>query len=308
MQKMRRAVPDVGVIYSTKGFYADKKNIFTCYGEKTVDDMKTWTCYLCDCGFSTEVLMTHQITGRMKDYRLLVLPDWRVIEDELKTELLAYVEAGGTVIAGGPNIARVFEAELGVKIGEQKDEPVIYIEQGSYLAGLDTVYAPVETVNAHSLGKIYTADNRGAASYPAATVAAYGKGKIAGVYFRGENGYLASRSAAMRDYIKTLVLQTARPRLTLRAPACIDASLMEKDGRLMINLLNTAGEHGDIRVRTFDMIPPVVDFEVLLELTEKPLSVTLQPGNKQPDYRYDGGLLSVQIQRLDIHSVIVIDF
>lgn len=303
-----RAVPDVGVIYSTKGFYADKKNIFTCYGEKTVDDMKTWIYYLCDCGFSTEVLMTHQITGRMKDYRLLVLPDWRVIEEKLKIELLAYVEAGGTVIAGGPNIARVFEAELGVKIGEQKDEPVIYIEQGTYLAGLDTVYAPVETLHAQGFGSMRTADNRAAPSYPAATVAAYGKGKIAGVYFRGENGYLASRSAAMREYIKSLVLQTARPRLTLRAPACIDASLMEKDGRLMINLLNTAGEHGDIRVRTFDMIPPVVDFEVLLELTEKPLSVTLQPGNKQPDYRYDGGLLSVQIQRLDIHSVIVIDF
>ena len=303
-----KAVPDVGVIYSTKGFYTDKKNIFTCYGEKTVDDMKTWTYYLCDCGFSTEILMTHQILGRMAAYKLLVLPDWRVIEDELKTELLAYVKAGGTVIAGGPNAAKIFEEELGVNIGEQKDEPVIFIEQGSCLAGLDTCYAPVETVKAQGFGKMYTADNRSAPSLPAASVAAFGRGKIAGVYFRGENGYLASRSAAMRDFIKSLVLQTARPRLTLRAPKCIDASLMEKDGKWMINLLNTAGEHGDIRIRTFDVIPSINDFEVLLELAQKPASVTLQPENIQPEYSYADSLLRITVDRLDIHCVIVIDF
>jgi hypothetical protein len=303
-----KAVPDVGVIYSTKGFYASKKNIFTCYGEKTVDDMKTWTLYLCDCGFSTEILMTHQILGRMAAYKLLVLPDWSIIEDELKAELLAYVANGGALIAGGPNAAKIFEEELGVKIGEQKDEPVIYIEQGNYLAGLDTCYAPVETVNAQEFGKMFTADNRKAPSWPAATIAVLGKGKIAGVYFRGENGYLASRSAAVRDFIASLALQIAKPRLRLQAPKCIDASLMEKDGRLIINLLNTAGDHGDIRLRTFDVIPPVYHIEVKLLLDKEPAGVTLQPGNKKALYSYADGIVKIEVEKLDIHTAIVIDF
>jgi len=303
-----KAVPDVGVIYSTKGFYENKKNIFTCYGEKTVDDMKTWTYYLCDCGFSTEIVMTHQILGRMAAYKLLVLPDWSIIEEELKAELLEYVANGGALIAGGPNIAKVFEKELGVSIGEQKDEPVIYIEQGNYLAGLDTVYTPVETVSARRFGSMFTADNTNSPSYPAASVAAWGKGKIAGVYFRGENGYLASRSTAVRDFIASLALDISTPRLRLSAPKCIDASLMEKDGKRMINLLNTAGEHGDIRIRTFDVIPSIADVEVLLELAETPVSVTLQPENIQPEYSYADGLLRVKIEKLEIHSVIVIEF
>lgn len=303
-----KAVPDVGVIYSAKGFYADKKDIFTCYGNKMVEDMRTWTFYLCDSGFSTEILMTHQILGRMNEYKLLVLPDWHVIEDELKTELLAYVANGGSLIAGGPNIAKIFEEELGVKIGEQKEEPVIYIEQNNALAGLDTTYVSVEPVNAEVFGKMYTADNRTSLFYPSATTASYEKGKIAGVYFRNGNGYLASRSVAVRDFIGALVLKISKPRLTLDAPKCVDASLMQKDGKWMINLLNTAGEHANIAVRTFDVIPAVHDITVSVQVDKAPKSVTLQPENIEAEYIYSNGMLTIQVEKLDIHMVIAIGF
>ncbi len=302
-----KAVPDVGVIYSTKGFYADKNDIFTCYGRKTVEDMRTWTYYLCDCGFSTEILMTHQILGRMSDYKLLVLPDWLIIEEELKAELMEYAKNGGSLIAGGPNIVRVFEEELGVKIGGQKDEPVIYIEHNNALAGSDTVYTSVEPVHAEVFGKMYTADNRNSLSYPSATVTSYGKGKIAGIYFRNGNGYLASRSVVLRDFIGALALKISKPRLTLNAPKCVDASLMEKDGKLMVILLNTAGEHANIAVRTFDVIPAVHGITVSLRLDKDPESVMLQPENRKPVYSYANGTLMVEVEKLEIHTVVVVE-
>lgn len=302
-----KAVPDVGVIYSAKGFYHGKKDIFTCYGHKVVEDMRSWTLYLCDGGFSTEILMTHQIRGRMKDYSLLVLPDWPVIEDELKAELLEYVSGGGSLIAGGPDCAKLFEKELGVAISRPGEETVIYVESGNALAGMDTIYSEVETLNSEAVGKIRKADNRDGEHFPAASVARYGNGKIAGVYFRSGNGYLHGKSAAMRDFIGGLALKIAEPKLRLDSVKCVDASLMTKDGRLSVNLLNTAGEHGDIQVRTFDVIPPVRDITVNLRLDKEPVSVTLQPGNRKANSCYSNGILTVQIEKLDLHKVIVIE-
>lgn len=302
-----KAVPDVGVIYSTKGFYANKNNIFTCYGDKIVEDMKSWTLYLCDCGFSTEILMTHQLLGRMSGYQLLVLPDWAVIEDELKTELLEYVANGGSLIAGGPNAAKLFEKELGVRIGELDKETVIYMEHNNMLAGMETIHAQVEPQKAEVFGKLYMTDSRNGAYTPAATISEYGKGKIAGVYYRNGNGYLQSKAAAVRDFIGALALEISEPQLQLEAPKCIDASLMKKDGKLMINLLNTAGEHGDVRVRTFDVIPAVHGITVKLRIKEKPKSVTLQPENILAGFTYENGLLTILVEKLKIHAIIVIE-
>jgi hypothetical protein len=74
-----------------------------------------------------------------------------------------------------------------------------------------------------------------------------------------------------------------------------------KDGKLMVNLINTSGDH---TYPVFDEIPSLRNLEVSVSLPEKPGSAFLQPEGNKLRIRYEDGRAVVRIPELKIHAVI----
>ena len=82
---------------------------------------------------------------------------------------------------------------------------------------------------------------------------------------------------------------------------------MEKDGRIMANVINRAGEHNAVGVRTFREIPPIGPLTVRVRTAAEPKRVTLRPeGIPLPLLSREDGYV-YEIPRLAIHSIVEIE-
>lgn len=79
---------------------------------------------------------------------------------------------------------------------------------------------------------------------------------------------------------------------------------LEKNGRLMLQMINMNGSHRDVSVATDDMLPPVVDIEVSIECPSKPEKLLFWPEGKELEFEYRNGRAYVKIDRLDIQNII----
>ena len=79
---------------------------------------------------------------------------------------------------------------------------------------------------------------------------------------------------------------------------------LEKDGKLMLQLLNANGHHSCSRTITEDFIPPVIDIKLSIELDTKPTKLILQPEGRELSFEYRDGRAYVELDRLDIHNII----
>jgi hypothetical protein len=77
---------------------------------------------------------------------------------------------------------------------------------------------------------------------------------------------------------------------------------------LLVNLINRgAGEAlSPTRVMT-DEGPPVENAVVLVHQEQRPKSVSVVPADRQIDWSYANGLVTIKVPCLEIHSVLVID-
>lgn len=79
------------------------------------------------------------------------------------------------------------------------------------------------------------------------------------------------------------------------------------EGKLAINLVNTAGPHADNNIYVFDDIPQVGPLKVKIRSSKKPQKVTLEPAGKTIAYKYADGKIEFTLPRLQIHDIIVVE-
>jgi hypothetical protein len=87
----------------------------------------------------------------------------------------------------------------------------------------------------------------------------------------------------------------------------VDVSLAWSHGKLLVNLVNTAGPHADRKNPIHDRIPPAEPLTVTIRREARPARVTLEPGGQAADAEHRDGLLRIAIPRLDIHLAIVVE-
>jgi hypothetical protein len=142
----------------------------------------------------------------------------------------------------------------------------------------------------------------------AASIAGYGKGKIGGVYFSYGESYLEGTSHVAREFLEGLVRELfPEPLVVVKGSHYVDVTVNRKDGKLTVNLVNTAGPHADALIWAFDQIPPVGPLDVTIRHGAKPTRVTLEPAGKELPYAYEDGKVTLAIPRLEIHDVIVVE-
>lgn len=114
----------------------------------------------------------------------------------------------------------------------------------------------------------------------------------------------------MRDFLGALA-RTLAPTQMVRVSGSrnLDVSLTRKDGKLMVNLVNTGGSHADENIYTFDEIPPAGLLQIEVHLPKgmkKPKKVTLEPSGQKLKHQVLKNVLRVSVPSVAIHEIVTI--
>jgi hypothetical protein len=299
------SVPQVALLLSTAGHYRRINGLFN----RDLGRVSGALQALLEAQHSVDVVGEHHLAGRMADWPLVVVPEWDYLEPAFRNDLVAYAKGGGSLLLIGPRTAALFAAEAGAAPQGPPAKGPRHLAHGDAFAPVQAdAQAVTPGPEAKPFGRLHAAADPASASTPAATIAPLGKGRIGVVWFDFAPGYLANRNAVARRFLSNLVRELfPAPLVEVTGSADVDVSLARKDGRLLVNLVNTAGPHADRQNPIHDAIPPVGPITVTLRRDARPAKVTLEPGGRAVESEYRDGRLRVTVPRLEIHAAVCVE-
>jgi len=300
-------IPQIALLYSTANY---KKYSGRLYHNSSIHDpIKGMLNILLDGQNAVEIRMEHNLRGKMGEYPLIVIPECRYLTHDFKAELLGYVKNGGNLLVVGPSATAMFTGQLNVELQDTASVITRNIACGNQLAGIHTLFQPViPGKGVETCGRIYQEADFRFLSRPAATITSYGKGKIAGVYFNIGANYLKWSNTVYRDFINAIVRELfPDPLVTVSGSDHVVTTVNKLGDRLAVNLINISGEHADEQVARYNEIPVIGPLHVKVRLTKRPARVTLQPENTPLEYTFAEGIMETTVDRLYIHSIMVIE-
>lgn len=305
----QEAVPQIALLYSRAACYRAIDRLFSSWGSEGREGMCGVLQSLCDSQQSVEIVSEHHLTGCMARWPLIIVPEWDYLEPSFRGELLAYVKAGGNLLLVGPKAAALFAKELNVELegGPQGSAPR-YLEHNGWLAGHTTLFQKVKLgAGAKPFGKLHATDEPGSPSEPAASITQLGAGKIAAVYVNLGNRYLNARTTVARDFLNDLVRELfPQPMVEVTGSHNVDVSVCRNHGKLLVNLVNTAGPHEQEKQYTFDDLPPVGPLQVKVRLLKKPKAMRLEPAGQNLKFTWRDGMATLTVPQVDAHEIVVV--
>lgn len=305
-----RAQPlaQIGLILSTHAYYRQVRKLFAPWDNEQIP-LRGILHSLLEAQQVVDIVMEHHLTNRMKEYPLLIYPEWDYIEPQFKSDLLEYVRTGGNLLIIGPRAAALFAAELDVQFLNEPKERVNGLEWNGHLAGIRSLFQSVKLgEKAQPFGQIYEDNEIGGTPAVAASITSFGEGKIAATYLNLGERYFNARTSVSRDFLAGLVQALfPEPVVEIKGSHQIDVTVNRKNGKLMINLVNTAGPHANEKVYVFDEIPSTGSLEIAVRVSTRPEKVTLEPEGKNLAFKFVNGQIKTTVSDLKIHAILVIE-
>lgn len=230
-------VPQIGVVFSGESLYRTANRCFGGWG-RALDPVRGMVDALCACGYSVDILPDWRLDELLPQYKFVVLPDWPATGPAAIESLRRF--KGRLLVAGAEN-AGAFGLE-----GKPRDQAAFCggSEVLAHLQGrwLDFATEPEGVVEWRYPALDLTRDRLPLAIERDNMLLA--PGPLGGIYAR-------SHAPAVRDLVRRLVRPRFHPLVELDAPPEVELALRQKDGRLLVHLLNTtamqvAGEYAAV--------------------------------------------------------------
>ena len=296
-----KAVPQVALLLSTYDRHRESDNLYSRNGMEKIMGM---TSLLCDAGHSTQIVSEHTLRAHSYDYPVIVVPEtFAGLETETVHELLAYAERGGSLVLIGARTCALFDAaDAPIHVEEKVAKSGCFTLDGVSF-GSASDYCPLSAANGETIARV--GETYRSPSSPVCAVAPCGKGMIACVGFDLGSAYMRGAQYLHRTLIEAVLDRLYRPIARVEsAEGLLEVVCLEKDGRLMIQLVNANGAHRDRSVATEDMIPPCRDVELTLRLEKAPKALTLRPEGRDLPFTVEDGEVRVKIDKVPIHEII----
>ena len=302
-----KAIPQIGLILPSDVLYDRTNKPFSSY-DYHLAPMQGILRSLLTSQQVVDVVADHQLTDINK-YPLLIYPEWDSISPVFRQKLLKYVSSGGKLLIIGPKAASLFKDELKVTF---KGNPEIKTNGLAYKNILADVQSLSQVVvpgpGAVPFGKYYYSWDMEDKSETAATIANYGKGRIGALYMNIGDVLLNRNVTVVREFLNALVKELfPDPIVEVNGSHLVDITTNKLNGKLIVNLVNTAGPHDNESILVYDEIPAILNLTIFVKYPTKPRKVMLQPSNIQIPYQYINGKIHCTLKKLDLHEMIVIE-
>jgi hypothetical protein len=310
-----KPVPQVALLYAREAIHQVSKNLYNP-GDAELGAFKGVLTALMDGGHSVEIVSEHHLADsvRLNRYPVVAVPEWAYLDPGTRDRLVRYAERGGTLLVLGTKTVRLFEPYLGVTLGEERPAKTFYLnadlmEKTERLTGLTAERLDFRPVGSTlSYGRLYQSeDPRSVAGSAAVSRARVGQGQVVGVFVNVGESYFRRRSHDLRDFLDGVLRQVYEPVATVSGSRAVHVVTSEKEGKLVVNLLNVTGSHDAQNTFAYDEVPPLHDLRVTLRLARAPRQIRLWPGNQHVPFRYTNGQTTVAVPRLEVHSVLVVE-
>ena len=254
-----------------------------------------------DAGQSTELVMEHMLEDNDSSYPLIAVPElFSGLEDATVQKLLAYAENGGSLLLTGANTCRIFEKASRAFTAEDAGGGLVTYGDMEYAAVQDALVFQAENAETVAVfSKNYREEAR-----PFAVVLPYGSGKLALIGADVGLAYNTSAQYALRRLIEKTTALLYSPTARIEgALGLLELTLLEKDGKTMLQLVNANGSHVGKNHATWDMLPPVCDVRLSVEAAEG-TQFLLQPEGRALVPEYRDGRAYLTIGNVEIHSIV----
>ncbi len=301
-----KPVPQVAILNSTYNRYHTSKFLFQCEGEDS--KLQGIVQLFCESGQAFEILSEHHLSGHMDDYPLIVIPETDIISQEFMEELLGYTEKGGSLLVIGTSSYEMFRQRLEF-FGKNETGGYLISEDGKTWAYSHGNFIINSFAGISSYYLSLAEDIDSGDKHAAAELLKYGNGKIGLILADVGDTYIKRKSHVHRNLIKSFTSVLYQPMVTIEGSMYLDMTLMKKNDRLLINLVNTAGPHDDQDVYTIDEIPAIGPVYVNVFLDKKPKKISLVPSDVKLGYSWNERkkLLTVKIPKIDIYEILEIE-
>ncbi len=286
-------VPQVGILLPSE---AHKALIDTPYqNESPALNAAIGLIHLAqDCGYSSEILETHHIE-KFKDYPVIVLAHSTDMEQKTIDALREYAANGGQLLVASPDAAGL----LGFAV-TQPEERLIHLCDGQRVAPLFIRSADFKGAD-EVVGEYYLDNYMRDGAYAAAVK----RGNVVALGFDLGNAYPANRTPCIRSFFKSQMARLfPQPLVTVEGSSYAELTITQRDGKLFVHLLNYAGDHNTIGVRSYDEIPALRDLTVRIHTEKEPACVTIQPAHRV----WEGDKRVIRIDKLEVHTILEIEF
>lgn len=318
-----KPIHQAGVLVSTHDKYETMKRPFFGAGN---DEYIGIISLLCNAGQSAEVVNDSIVENECEKYPLIVVPELAAgLKKSTIDALRKYVENGGNLLLVGANTSRIFAengfgfevqtfekpfivesftANNGHEMGrtEGKRHPAYFsLDEEDFGTVLDANIIKKE--NSQILSKIYNYMRYDGETF--ASMFDYGKGKIGVIGAAFGLQYREGQQHLHTKLVKEIAERMYEPIAKVEA-SCghIEIVALEKDGKLMLQLMNSNGNHGDILCITEDNIPPAVDIKLSVRTETEPKKLVLHPAEKEIPFKYENGRAVFTVDRVDIHEIV----
>lgn len=298
-----KAVPvhQIGIVYPMERIN-HKEKLYT----RHIDSFRAlcaWNNALLESGFSTEVIYQTEPEA-LPDFPVVILPTAPNLDADVP-KFRTYVENGGHLIVDLGSV-HYFEAFAGISATSCN-------EQLFFLAGRDAVASAEGKVIRFNgdftvTGKAYPDNYFSDSPIPLAVNKRIGKGSITLMATDFAKVYENNVTTAIRHFITDVVYATGfRPLVEISGSSYGDLVVTEKEGKLLVNIVNTAGPGGLSKVRSYNEIPKIGPITVKVNRTGI-RRITRMPEGTPLDFAYTDGCAQFTLDTVHIHTAAVIEF
>ncbi|MCC7494307.1 MAG: alpha-L-fucosidase [Fimbriimonadaceae bacterium] len=301
-------VPQAAVLHLAEPYYAHNDPLYN-YGS-AVQPIEGALHLLLETHRSADILLTEQLE-QLHRYKLVVVPEQTPLSAATCAALHDYAAGGGQVILTGAQLAAEAGELLAVTAGGVVDEAcwLAVADQAAPLYGpwRDVQVAGDTAVWGWRLTQQDPQKDR--SDQPAVTCREVGDGRLIAVHGPLCRGYFASHFPSLRRWFANLVHRLGIEwQVEVTAPARLELVLRRKDGRLLLNLLNRgSGEMTNPRRVIVEELPPIERVGLRIRCAERPTRVWLHPAETPLAWTWAHGTLAVEVPRVAIHSVVVVE-
>ena len=306
--------------------YDRHKEAWGLYSRNGYERVMGACALLCDIGQSLEIVCEHTLRKYINEYKMIVIPElYSGLEEKTVKALYEYAENGGHLVLLGKNTCNVFAKYENAPFSVREVDEFLETEAKKTFNGhmsdftrnykpylftmnkseYGAAFSPCEIVAEEGVVECYLNERRTTWHIPLAMTVPYGKGTVTPVGFDIGDQYLNGTQYLQRDLMRAVADRLYLPTVRLeKATGRLEIVALEKDGSLMVQLVNANGSHSNAAYATDDLVSPVLDIEISVELEKEPKAMILQPEGRTLDFKYKNGRAYTSVPRVEIHSVV----
>jgi hypothetical protein len=306
-----QTLPQAAVLFLPAHFYAHNNPLYD-FTNDAVGSMRGALQALLETHHSTDVLPEDAALECMNQYKLLVIPEETPLDPPLLHALEDFARQGGYVLVTGADLASDYAAWVGASPRGKVLTERVFLPLGNRAVPVGLAWQPVSPAP----GTQVIADRlreqdpvRDLTDQAVVTRRNVGKGAIIAVYGPIFRNYYTDHAPSLREFIGRLVdgldIHWAA---TVTGPPQLEMILRQKEGKLLVNLINRgSGEAFSANRNTVENLPPIENVVVRIFMDHAPRSVSMVPPDGKITWEYMLGFLTVKVAQVDIHRVLVIE-